>query len=404
MADVTIVDNVGLALLAELAGGADVAHTLGLLDLLEVIVCDNLGLNEVLLEVGVDGAGGLRGGPAAGNGPAADLLIAGGEEVDEVKRLEALSDDAGDHASGGALLGSDAGLLVGEELLLVLDGEGDHRAAAVLVDPLHNLGEELVALADEVLLGEVNEIDLRLGGDEAGELLLDELDLSGGPVAVLDGEVLAEHVLELVHRGGEGEGQLELRVALQLLLLILDGLVDEDEILLAELEGDRLEVTNRINRLLNVLNIGVLEGADHVEDTVDGANVGEELVAEASALRGAADEAGDIPDLQVGGVLGGRVPHVAEVVVALVGDGAAGLVGVNGAEGEVLRLSEGGLREEVEERGLANVGKANDTHLEGVLDATEADAAVDNGRGISLLGGHGCSLKYYFNNKKNCVF
>ena len=55
-------------------------------------------------------------------------------------------------------------LLVGLELghgLLELRRVGDHGAAAVLLDPLVQLGQELVLLADEVLLAELH------GGDQA---------------------------------------------------------------------------------------------------------------------------------------------------------------------------------------------------------------------------------------------
>jgi len=51
----------------------------------------------------------------------------------------------------------DAARLLGlEELLLVLHGHRNDLAAAVLLDPLGDLGEPLGALGDEVLLGEVH--------------------------------------------------------------------------------------------------------------------------------------------------------------------------------------------------------------------------------------------------------
>jgi len=48
-----------------------------------------LRLDEPALEVGVNDGGGLRREGSVVDGPAADLLVAGGEEVDEVELLGA---------------------------------------------------------------------------------------------------------------------------------------------------------------------------------------------------------------------------------------------------------------------------------------------------------------------------
>ena len=174
--DVAVLDDVLLPLLAVLAEGLEVGHRgLAAAVLLEVVEGAELGLDEAALEVGVDGAGGLGREGAVVDVPGADLLLAGGEEVDEVELLVAALDDAGEDGLGAAgglddgLDGVDAaGLLRVEELLLVLDGEGDGRAAAVLLDPLGDLREPLALLGDEVLLREVDEVDDRLRRDERG--------------------------------------------------------------------------------------------------------------------------------------------------------------------------------------------------------------------------------------------
>ena len=64
-------------------------------------------------------------------------------------------------------------------------------------------------------------------------------------------------------------------------------------------------------------------------------NVREERVAKPRALCGALDEPRNVGDMQVRRDLGRRLPLVAEVVEALVRHGAARLVGVDRAEGEI---------------------------------------------------------------------
>jgi hypothetical protein len=50
---------------------------------------------------------------------------------------------------------------------------------------------------------------------------------------------------------------------------------------------------------------------------------------------------------------------VNEPVEPLIGDDNAGLLGVNGGEGEVGRVTQGGLSDRLEECRLADVGKTN---------------------------------------------
>src|SRR5207237_501838 len=63
---------------------------------------------------------------------------------------------------------------------------------------------------------------------------------------------------------------------------------------------DDLDVARRIDGVLDVHDVRVLEGADDVEDGVGLANVGQELVAEALALRRAAHQSRDVDDFEVG--------------------------------------------------------------------------------------------------------
>ena len=64
---------------------------------------------------------------------------------------------------------------------------------------------------------------------------------------------------------------------------------------------DDVDVVQRIDGAGDVDDLGVVEAADDVRDGIGGADVAEELVAEAFALGRAFDEAGDIDELHGGG-------------------------------------------------------------------------------------------------------
>ena len=63
---------------------------------------------------------------------------------------------------------------------------------------LVNLEKPFVLLALKVTGAHIDEIDHRLGGDEVAHMVLDELDLGVGPIAIADRLVLRRRV------GGEG--------------------------------------------------------------------------------------------------------------------------------------------------------------------------------------------------------
>ena len=67
-----------------------------------------------------------------------------------------------------------------------------------------------------------------------------------------------------------------------------------------QLGFDRLGVRYRIDTALDMGDVVILEAAQHMHDGVDLADVGEELVAEPFALRGAAHETGDVDEIDAG--------------------------------------------------------------------------------------------------------
>ena len=90
-----------------------------------------------------------------------------------------------------------------------------------------------------------------------------------------------------------------------------------------------------IDRAHHVLDVGVLEAADHVHDGVHLADVGEELVAEAFALAGALHQAGDVHELHRGRHRPLRRDDAGEHVEPRVGHLHDAGVGLDGGEGIV---------------------------------------------------------------------
>ena len=75
-----------------------------------------------------------------------------------------------------------------------------------------------------------------------------------------------------------------------------DALLEAVEVGQHQLGLDGLDVGDRIDLALDMGDVAVLEAAHHMGDGVAFADVGEELVAEPLALRGAAHQAGDVDE------------------------------------------------------------------------------------------------------------
>lgn len=124
---------------------------------------------------------------------------------------------------------------------------------------------------------------------------------------------------------------------------------------------------------------------DDLEDTVDGADVAQEGVTETGTCAGASGETGNIDtceesrNLTLGLVLFGQPQE------ALIGNRHSCLFWFDGSIWEVCTLAKIALCDDVEERRFADVGQADDTHLQVVGWATEL-CPFD---GSGLLGRHG---------------
>src|SRR5215207_11243717 len=93
--DVALLHDVVFAFEAEeaLLAGGGVGAGAG-----EVVVGDDLGADEAALDVGVDGAGGLRGARAAGDGPGAHLLLPRRQEGHQAEQAVGALDEPVDAA------------------------------------------------------------------------------------------------------------------------------------------------------------------------------------------------------------------------------------------------------------------------------------------------------------------
>src|SRR5690606_7769794 len=125
----------------------------------------------------------------------------------------------------------------------------------------------------------------------------------------------------------------------------------------------RLDIPDRIDRTFNVNDVLIFEASHHLDNGVGLADVGKELITEALAFRGTADEPGDVDELDGGGddtlSFVHRLKH-----------GQAAIRNRNDADirfdgGERVVCGEGRLLsgECVKKGGLANIGQADDSGL-----------------------------------------
>ena len=216
----------------------------------------------------------------------------------------------------------------------------------------------------KVVFGDVCAVDRLLVGEEV-EVAQDGQD------GVALGARERAHGLPLAEMREEGGHRIEfgalLRIALRLVARLVATLlqlfhVREDEFRLDHLGvARRVDGGGRVAALLHVDDVIVLEAAHHMEDRVALADVREELVAQALALRGALHKACDVRELhgRADDLLGGD--DLRQRLQARVGHLHDGGVRLDGAERVVLRRRLLALRERVEQRGLADVRQPDDT-------------------------------------------
>ena len=127
---------------------------------------------------------------------------------------------------------------------------------------------------------------------------------------------------------------------------------------------DRGDVGQRVDAALDMGDVAVLETAHDVGDCVAFANIGEKLIAEPFAFRGAAHEAGNVDKREPGRNDLLRAGDFRERREARVRHRHVADVGIDGAERIIGRLRGRRLRQRVEERRLADVRQADDAAFE----------------------------------------
>lgn len=146
---------------------------------------------------------------------------------------------------------------------------------------------------------------------------------------------------------------------LELAQTALDGL----QVLELQLEVDDLLVPHRIHTAVHMGDIGVIETAEYVQDSVSLADIGQKLVAKALTLAGPLDEAGDIDYLDRGRDDPLGMYQRLQYLKPGIGNSCGADIGLNGAEREIRSLGLAGAYT-VEKCRLAHVGESYYTAFE----------------------------------------
>ena len=358
---IAVLNDVLLALAAEkallLRGGNAAAAD-------HIVEIDRLGTDKAALDVGVDLAGGLRRLGAVFDRPGAALVLAVGEEGDETEQGVRALDEAVEAGLLNAELFKEHRAILTVQLsnvLLKLGADGQHLCA-LLFGELLDLLEILVA----VLIGKAVFVHVRSIDDGLEAQKIGRRDQLGVVLGNLEGARALARVEVLGKVGEELDLVQELLVALGHLCSLFHAAVDHLKVRHDELQINRFDVAEGIDGNVcigvghDVHDVFIVEAAYNVHDGVGAADILKKLVAETRALARALDKTCDVNKFDNGGGLLLGVVHLGELVEALVGDGHHADVRLDGAEGVVgaLRARVG---DRVEESGLADVGKSDDT-------------------------------------------
>ncbi|MCY1296803.1 hypothetical protein D9M70_462140 [compost metagenome] len=144
---------------------------------------------------------------------------------------------------------------------------------------------------------------------------------------------------------------------------------------------DDLDVRQRVHLAGHVDHVVVFETAHHVGDGVGFADIGQELVAQAFALGRARDQAGDVDELDRGRQDALRLDDFGQAAEPRIRHFDHAHVGLDRAE-RIVFGGDAGLGQGIEQRGLADVGQADDA-------AFEAHGLVLEIKGCGMRSGAG---------------
>src|SRR5437763_7416496 len=124
---------------------------------------------------------------------------------------------------------------------------------------------------------------------------------------------------------------------------------------------DNFDVFNRIDRSTDMMNVAILEAANHLHNRIDFANVTEELIAEAFARTRPFNESSDINELNRGRHNFWRMRDLSKSRQTRIWNGDDADVRINRAKGIILGWRFVRARNSVKERRLADVRQSDDT-------------------------------------------
>jgi len=305
----------------------------------------------------MDHARGLRGEGADGDRPRANLFFASREVALEAERLVGGAGERGERRlrepGAGEHLRPVGRIELGD-LRFELGANGNDFGAGLRGCGPHGLHER--AIAGEVALIDVGHVENRLGREQAEFL-------DGLPLGLVERERAQRLFLTQPREALFHRFDLELRLlvgALRRPLRLRQKIVEVLDVGEHEFDLDRLHVRHGVHRAGHVDHVGVLEAADDLENRVDLADVGEELVAETFALARPLHNPGDVDELERGGDHFLWRDVFRDPLEPVVGHAHHPFVGLDRAKRIVRALGGLRLREGVEKSALADVRQSDD--------------------------------------------
>jgi uncharacterized glyoxalase superfamily protein PhnB len=158
-------------------------------------------------------------------------------------------------------------------------------------------------------------------------------------------------------------------------------LLDAFEIGQHQLGVDGVGIGQRVDPTLDMGDIVIGKAAQHMGDRIDLADIGQELVAQPLALRGALHQPGNIDKGDSRRNHAGRPGDRRQPVEPRIGHRNIAGIGLDRAEREIRRLGGRCPRQRVEKRRLAHIRQADDAQSEAHRTLRSAiDGSVGNGR------------------------
>ncbi|KGD42250.1 hypothetical protein DO70_6530 [Burkholderia pseudomallei] len=308
----------------------------------------------------MDHARRLRRGVADVDRPRAHFLHARGEVRLQPEQLEARTDHAVEARLVHAHVGEErflVGIVEIGDLRLDRRAHRDDRRLLAFRVPAHRVEMRIVL---EAVFLHVRDVHRRLRGDQAERL--EERLLVVGQIEPAHGLALVEVRARLVEHRDELRRFLVV-ARFRRLRIAGERLLDGAEVGERELGVDDFDVVERAHLAGDVDDVLVLEAAHDVRDRIGFADVREELVAEALALARAGDEARDVDEFDDGRHDALGLDDFGERLQACVRHLDDADVRLDRAERIVLG-GDAGLRQRVEQGGLADVGQADDAAFE----------------------------------------